>query len=271
MPHKRRANRACNDTPSALATARQYVKAGGINREDSDDELGDEDHPWQWIYSRSPPSTPRQKHSIAPSLDIVGARMGDFECRIGDCVLLKAEGTKEAWVGLICNFIQEDHGNDDDSGYDEGQGTGMAANFMWFSTPKEIRNEKKRLQDAMPNEVYITPSWDINPLASVNGKASIMSLDAFSTKYPNGKIPRSSRDYGKTFVCRRGCNTRTATYTEDFNWETVFRGADDIHSLVERVKDQTKATRKRKREDFEQDNQEVPSMISSSVCLCSLS
>jgi origin recognition complex subunit 1 len=52
------------------------------------------------------------------------------------------------------------------------------------------------------------------------------------------------------FICRRGCNTRTATYTEEFTWEKVYRGAEDILDLVDLVQSQTKATRrKRKRED----------------------
>lgn len=90
----------------------------------------------------------------------------------------------------------------------------------------------------------MTPSWDVNPLESINGKARVMSLEAFQKAYPNGKVPRSSRDHGKVFVCRRGCNTRTATYTEDFIWEEIFRGAGDIHKLITLVKNGTKATRR---------------------------
>lgn len=46
-------------------------------------------------------------------------------------------------------------------------------------------------------------------------------------------------------MCRRGCNTRTATYTDLFKWEDVYQGEDDIPKLIELVKAQTKATRKR--------------------------
>ena len=50
------------------------------------------------------------------------------------------------------------------------------------------------------------------------------------------------------FVCRRGCNTRTATYTEEFIWEDLYSGtAADIYQLVEKVTNETKATRKRRR------------------------
>lgn len=75
-----------------------------------------------------------------------------------------------------------------------------------------------------------------------------MSQASYYAKYPSGKIPRSSRDYGKLFVCRRGCNTRTATYTEEFVWEDVYRGYDDLDSMIEMVQTQTKATKKRKRD-----------------------
>jgi origin recognition complex subunit 1 len=76
---------------------------------------------------------------------------------------------------------------------------------------------------------------------------SVVSPDIFQRKYPSGRIPRTSKDYGKLFVCRRGCNTRTATYTDEFVWEDIYKGEEDISELIERVKGQTKATRKRKR------------------------
>ena len=221
---------AVESNQAKVKRAKQFLTAGGVLREDSDDELGLEDHPWQWIHSKS---------ANGKANEIVGARMGQFECMVGDCVLLKAEGTKEAWIGLICNF-QEDEDEDGD--------VEMAANFMWFSTEKEIRNKTKKRTDFVPNEVYITPSWDVNPLTSINGKATVLSLDAFRARHPSGKIPRTSKDFGKVFICRRGCNTRTATYTEEFIWENIYNGAKDILPLVERVESQTKATRKRRRD-----------------------
>jgi origin recognition complex subunit 1 len=57
-------------------------------------------------------------------------------------------------------------------------------------------------------------------------------------------VKKSSKDYGKIFVCRRGCNTRTATYTPEFTWTDLYKGADDIDSLVAFVENQTKATRR---------------------------
>jgi len=145
------------------AKARQYLSGGGVAREDSDDELGVEDHPWEWIYTDaalpqdnaahpmstvSETPTPNEDSDVLPARSglahrragrsdwqIVGARMGSFECKVGDCVLLKAEGTNEAWVGLICEFREEEGDN------------GKVANFMWFSSEKEIRNREKKRTD----------------------------------------------------------------------------------------------------------------------------
>lgn len=74
-------------------------------------------------------------------------------------------------------------------------------------------------------------------------------MESFLAKHPNGRISRSSRDFGKTFFCRRGCNTRTATYTEEFDWKEIYHGTEeDILKLIERVKSETKATRKKRGE-----------------------
>lgn len=160
-----RISAAAGSSHSAKAErARQILSGGGVTREDSDDELGLEDHPWQWIYStdngqqshnttviepvQGPPGSEEsqlRRRKVGPlqadraeQRRIVGARMGNFKCLIGDCVLLKAEGTNEAWVGLICEFQEE-----------EEEGDGKAATFMWFSTEKEIRNKQKKRTDAL--------------------------------------------------------------------------------------------------------------------------
>ncbi|EOD44403.1 putative origin recognition complex subunit 1 protein [Neofusicoccum parvum UCRNP2] len=230
--------------------ARQWLKGGGVLREDSDDELGVEDHPWEWLYDANGAgdshdddnATPRKRAARAkkdpkPKRGIIGARMGNFECRIGDTVMLKAEGN-EAWVGIVCDLFD---GKDEDTEEEE-----KMANFMWFSTPKEIRNKARRRTDYMDNELYITAYFDDNPLTTINGRATVVSKDAFFKKYPSGKIPRTARDSGKLFVCQRGVNTRTATYTDIFRWEDVYSGEQDIASLMELVKSHTKETRKRK-------------------------
>ncbi|RXG48485.1 hypothetical protein VDGE_30488 [Verticillium dahliae] len=112
---------------------------------------------------------------------------------------------------------------------------------MWFSTDKEIITKKKKRNDFLPHELYITPSWDINPLTAINGKATVLSFDMFQRRYPSGRAPRNS----KVFMCRRGCNTRTAIFTEEFCWEDIFRGTeDDIHGLVQYLQANTKSTRR---------------------------
>ena len=77
----------------------------------------------------------------------------------------------------------------------------------------------------------------------------MLSKDAFDARYPTGRVPRSSQDAGKVFVCRRGCNTRTATYTEEFDWEKIYGGAEDILGLIDVVQMQTKATRRKRKRD----------------------
>ncbi|KAI8724816.1 Origin recognition complex subunit 1 [Fusarium sp. LHS14.1] len=213
----------------------------GASQNDFEDELAGDEPSWEWIYNTSPtsersdePQSDRKRRKVTGD-KIVGAKIGRFECRIGDVVMLKADGSNEAWVALICEFVEDD-----------GEGE-KAANFMWFSSEKEIRNKDKKRSDHYWNELYISPSWDINPLASINGKAKLTSLDAFLSKYPQGRIPRNSPEYGKTFVCRRGCNTRTATYTDEFIWEEVYRGEEDLFTMMDMIKNGTKATRRRRK------------------------
>lgn len=95
--------------------------------------------------------------------------------------------------------------------------------------------------------MYLTSDTDINPLESINGTAYIMSEKAFNKKYPTGKIPKRSREYGKTFICRRGCDTRTAKYTDEFIWEDIQHGSEDqVNDLLVRIESETKPTKKRK-------------------------
>ncbi|KAI0109632.1 ATPase [Nemania sp. FL0031] len=193
-----------------------------------DDDLSDE---WEWIYHEVPSQSGRSRREN--TRHIVGARNGEFECHVGDCVLLKAEGANQVWTAIITDFVESDEDGD------------MAADFLWFSPQNEIRNGPRKRTDFLPNELYITSSSDVNSLASINGKARIMSYGAFSREFPTGKIPRSSPAYNKTFVCRRGCNARTTTYTSEFIWEDVFSGSsEDIASLIKLVQSGTKSTRK---------------------------
>ncbi|KAK3693899.1 P-loop containing nucleoside triphosphate hydrolase protein [Podospora appendiculata] len=233
------------------AIGRPKRRLPGVCREDSDDELGTDDLPWEWIYKNEENAheneqepdaaggedgTGTKKRKRATLLEfppkIIGARMGDFRCHLGDTVLLKAEGSNEAWVGIICEFLDDEEGE-------------KAANFMWFSSEKEIRNSEKKRKDFIEHELYITTSSDINSLTTVNGKAQVMSHDAFLKTYPTGKVPRKSKEFGKVFVCRRGCNTRTCTYTDEFVWESIYRGKEDIEGLKELLRKGTRATRKK--------------------------
>ncbi|KAK5690299.1 Origin recognition complex, subunit 1 [Elasticomyces elasticus] len=226
MPGKRRRTK--------LEQARHYLSGGGVLREDSDDELGLDDHPWEWMYDA--------KSGSKNDENIIGARMGNFECRIGDIVLLKAPASNEAWVAIIWNFSEGETEDEDGEVVKEKQ-----AGMLWFSSDREIRSKKKRT-DCLPNELYITATFDKNALTTINGKAIILSQEAFSRRYVNagGKIPKNSADHGKVFICRRGVNSRTATYTDEFQWEDVYGGKDDMESLLDLVETNTTKTRKRK-------------------------
>ncbi|GKT39930.1 origin recognition complex subunit 1 [Colletotrichum spaethianum] len=228
---------------AARQGSRQTAPFTGVARDDSDDELGVDDLPWEWIHDSTDLGLPehtgndasnsRKRKRTSVVARIVGAQMGNFVCHIGDCVLLKAEGSKEAWVAIICDFLEEDDGE-------------KAASFMWFSTEKEIRNKERKRSDALPNELYISPSWDVNPLAAINGKAVVLSHQEFISQYPSGKVPRSSADYEKTFICRRACNTRTATYSDEFVWENIYDASEQgVYDLIEYVKSHTKSSRRR--------------------------
>ncbi|KAI6854302.1 P-loop containing nucleoside triphosphate hydrolase protein [Hortaea werneckii] len=221
---------------STLDKARHYLSGGGVLREDSDDELGVDDHPWEWIYDSNGGNETAngQRH-------IVGARMGDFQCQIGDAVLLKAPVSNEAWVAIIYDFLEGEEEDEDGEPVTEKK-----ASMMWFSSEKEIRNSKKKRDDYLPNELYITANFDENPLSTINGKATVLSHDEFSKKYPTGKVPKGSKNFGKTFVCRRGANTRTATYTDEFKWEELYHGKDSLPTLLQVVEQQTVKTRKRR-------------------------
>lgn len=107
------------------------------------------------------------------------------------------------------------------------------------------------------NELYLTPSWDWNPLSSINGIAYVLSEQRYQAKYPKGTIPKNSPGYGKTFICRRGCSTRTATYTDEFIWEDVYTESADIEKLFELVKSQTKASRKRTESKPEDEDEDI--------------
>ncbi|PBP27017.1 origin recognition complex subunit 1 [Diplocarpon rosae] len=244
-PRQKRADKA--------ERARKLLSGGTLSREDSDDELGTDEHPWEWIYERAEDEegsgdeektsrNRKAKNAVRSRREIVGAKMGSFTCIVGDLLLLKAEDQHQCWAGMIQRFVQE---------HEPGADGEKSANFLWFANEREIRTtklkDKKRL-DFLPNELYLTADTDINPLASINGTAYLMSEIAFNKRYPSGKIPKSNKEYGKTFICRRGCNTRTATYTEEFVWETIKHGNEqEVSELHDRIELETKSTTRRKK------------------------
>lgn len=208
-----------------LGKAKEVLRTG-VHRPDSDDELPPEDVDWQWIYKDGTTDGELNR-------EIYGARCGSFICHLGDIVLLRTEKQGEAWVGLICEFVEAPMD-------DAEQEKEMSANFMWFSTEREIRDRPSKRDDALPNEIYITPSWDVNPLDSIVGRARVMSLSLYNQKHPSSSISRNSQELGRTFVCRRGCNIRAARYTEEFEWENIFQGRKDVANLMTFIKEETK-------------------------------
>lgn len=92
---------------------------------------------------------------------------------------------------------------------------------------------------------------DTNPVSSINGPVSIMSEKVFNSTYPKGAIPKKSKQYGKTFICRRGLNSKTTTYTDEIVWEGLKHSDnEEVIQLIEFVDAATKGatTRKRKYE-----------------------
>lgn len=96
---------------------------------------------------------------------------------------------------------------------------------------------------------------DESPLDSIIDKAIVMTESAFNARYPKGTIPRRSKDYGRVFVCRRGCNLKYTNYTEEFPWDEVAHDTeDDVINLMEKLQADTKSVKeaqidKRKRDD----------------------
>ncbi|KAH8697317.1 putative origin recognition complex subunit Orc1 [Talaromyces proteolyticus] len=246
--------------------AKQWLTVGGLVRDDSDDELGYDDHPWEWIYepetngienansnqandNESESQTPRRR-SIRPKTrkrNIIAARMGSFECRLGHVVLLKSPEAGKDWVGIITEFLEEEDEDDDEEPV-------KSVNVMWFASPEEFLSTKnKKRADALPNEQYLTVDFNVNPLTSINGRGNVMSKDAFFAKYPNGDPPKGKAaiaEYQKCIVCRRGVNQLQGKYTEEFVWEDVYKGDEEsVFRLLEMLKMGLKAAKKRKTVD----------------------
>jgi origin recognition complex subunit 1 len=248
--------------------ARQWLTKGGILHEDSDDELGHEDLPWEWIYEVRSDTDENNDHEDSTANDgeahsnrrrssraavkqatrrIIGARMGSFECRLGQVVLLKSPEAGKDWIGIITEFLDEEDEENEEEMI-------KSANIMWFASPDEFLSTKnKKRADALPNEQYLTTDFNVNPLTSINGKANVMSKDAFYAKYPNGAPPKDKAaraEYNKCIVCRRGVNQLQGKYTEEFIWEDVYKEDEQsVYTLIDMVKTGLKTAKKRKTVD----------------------
>lgn len=114
-----------------------------------------------------------------------------------------------------------------------------------------MSTKNKKRTDALPNEQYLTADFNVNPLTSIDGKATVMSKEIFFSKFPNGTPPKSKdalAEYGKSIICRRGVNQLQGRYTDEFTWEKVYR-QDHIFDLIDMIKDGLKAAKKRKQVD----------------------
>lgn len=119
---------------------REILAEGAVFRYDSDDELGLVDHPWEWIHAERPKLDEKKKKGSRPKRrpeQIVGAKSGSFSCRVGEIVFMKGLVSGEAWVGIICNF-------------EEDENEEKCVNVMWFTTEREMEHPERKLMDYMP-------------------------------------------------------------------------------------------------------------------------
>lgn len=81
-----------------------------------------------------------------------------------------------------------------------------------------------------------------------------MSLQSYQACFPKG-VPRKSKDFGKVFLCRRGCDYKSGTFTDEFIWEDRYqRSESSAIALLEWVENTTKTTRPKRRRRFKKDD-----------------
>lgn len=241
-----------------MARPKSWLMKGGLAREDSDDELGCEDLPWGWIYASSGDSatkdggTPSRKRKASAMLEerqsIVGARMGNFSVKTGDAVLLKSPEQGKDWAGLICAFSDINEDNEEE----------MCAHIQWFCAPEELFSGSSRrsssIPDTLPNESFITADFNMNPLTAINGKAIVLSKDDFARLYPDMEMPKSkaaAAKYAKTIMCRRAVKQRNMVFTDEFVWNDIYAGAQNLLDLLDWIQENTKRKPKPKTEETE--------------------
>ncbi|KAH8665847.1 P-loop containing nucleoside triphosphate hydrolase protein [Tricladium varicosporioides] len=252
---------------SKHANARKVLGAAlNANKvEDSEEEEEDmeaEDPSWELIYEsnriengtnptpvKRKRGRPRKEKSNGSNTQqtVVGARRREdgLVCRIGDCVRLKNDESSNPWVGMIMDFTEIDEDGD------------QLVEFMWFCDVNEIRETRKtkglRRTDFLPHELYITPGCDESPINAIIDKATILSENRFKARFPKGIIPRKSKDFGNTYLCRRGCNIGTLIYTDEYTWEEILHSdKEEVLQLNERLVLETEPEIKRRKREKRQ-------------------
>ena len=247
-----------------MAKEKHYSSKGALTRDDSDDELGYEDLPWQWTYNgdESPESdedfanrdaVPKKRKASRAlrKQRIIGARMGNFSVAIGDAVLLKSPEQGKDWVGLICGFSETDEDDEEE----------MCAHIQWFCSPEELDfgRRGRAKPDILPNEQFVTSDFNMNSLSSINGRATVLSKDAYFARYPDGKQPRSKTaaiEFAKTIFCRRAVKQRTLVFTEEFIWDDLYGGKNDLLNLIDWIREQTRGKKKSAPKDDEDEDED---------------
>ena len=120
MPPKSKTTPPKKKSEDKAQRARRLLAGSTHRQENSEDDLDDEDEPWQWIYGAEDHLDEDENQVATPSRKsrprfqekkIIGARTGCFQCKIGDCVVLKPD-RNEVWAGIICGFRED--GEEDD-------------------------------------------------------------------------------------------------------------------------------------------------------------
>jgi len=100
--------------------ARRLLAGSTHPKDDSEDDLDDEDESWEWVYEAEINLDHEENEAATPSRKnrprfqekrIIGAKTGKFQCKIGDCVVLRPD-RNEVWAGIICGFRED--GEEDD-------------------------------------------------------------------------------------------------------------------------------------------------------------
>jgi len=133
MPHQTNVVSPRQKRDGKAERARRILAGASSLREDSDDELANDDLSWEWIYesgksqdegqitsddsgngesaAATTPKTRRIRHTRNASRwnekQIIGAKKGHLEFRIGDCVILKTHGSNNPWVGIVAKFMDD--------------------------------------------------------------------------------------------------------------------------------------------------------------------